>query len=471
MASFEELGKKPPQATDMEEAVLGAIMLDKSAFDTVAEIITPESFYNPKNRIVFEAMFNLQRQNMPIDLLTVVNELRSTERLEELGGPFYITKMTSAVVSSANVETHARIVAQQFMLRELIDLGGLLYSQGYNAANDPFDLMATAEQRLTQMSRKHFRSNQRTMMDLGVEAVQRVDQLRSNPGKLTGVNTGFRALNVVTNGWQPTDLIIIAARPSVGKTAFALNLARNAASGPDALPVLFCSLEMSARQCHDRLAAAEGEIPLEKISNGSFDESGYRWYLQTVESLGKKPIILDDTPALNILEFKSMVRRHHRKSGIGLVIVDYLQLMSGKTDNDVRMREQEISNISRNLKAVAKELNIPVIALSQMTRSVEKEKREPQLSDLRESGAIEQDADLVMFLWREDYQKEAKDVDPAIRNSASAKIAKHRNGKLKKIRFRTDLSVQKWFDIKPDLFESNSPEPQNESLPEDDLPF
>ncbi len=400
-------GKVPPQAKDLEEAVLGAIMLEKSAFDTVVEILKPECFYVEAHQRIYKAMQSLANKSQPIDILTVVEELRFKEELEMVGGPYYVTKLTNAVVSSANIEAHARIILQKFIQRELIRISGEIIGDAYEDSTDVFDLLDDAESKLFEITNNHLRKNFDTIDSVLVKTIQRIEDLRHKNEDVTGVPSGFASLDRITYGWQNTDLIILAARPAVGKSAFALNLARNAALHPNKpTPVALFSLEMSAGQLVQRILAAESEIWLEKIARGKLEEHEMKQlYARGIQRLAQAPLFIDDTPALNIFELRAKCRRLKNKHNIGLIIIDYLQLMSGTSDNRNSNREQEISNISRNLKALAKELSVPIIALSQLSREVEKRgakdgTKMPQLSDLRESGAIEQDSDLVMFLYR-----------------------------------------------------------------------
>src|SRR4026209_2724367 len=404
-------GKIPPQAKDLEEAVLGAIMLEKSAFDTVVEILKPDCFYVEANQRIYRAMQGLQQKNSPIDLLTVVEELKFREEIDLVGGPYYVTRLTNMVVSSANIVSHSRIVLQKFIQRELIRISGEIIGDAYEDSTDVFDLLDDAESKLFDITSNHLRKNFDTIDSVLVKTIQRIEDLRHKNEDVSGVPSGFASLDRITYGWQNTDLIILAARPSVGKTAFALNLARNAAlHASKPTPIAFFSLEMSAGQLVQRILAAESEIWLEKIARGRLEEHEMKQlYARGIQRLAKAPIFIDDAPALNIFELRAKCRRLKNKDNIGLVLIDYLQLMSGTSDNKNSNREQEISNISRNLKALAKELNIPIVAVSQLSRAVETRSagkdgnKMPQLSDLRESGAIEQDADLVMFMYRPEY--------------------------------------------------------------------
>ena len=447
-------GKVPPQAKDLEEAVLGAIMLEKSAFDVVVEILKPECFYVEAHQRIYKAMQSLANKSQPIDILTVVEELRFKEELEMVGGPYYVTKLTNAVVSSANIEAHARIILQKFIQRELIRISGEIIGDAYEDSTDVFDLLDDAESKLFEITNNHLRKNFDTIDSVLVKTIQRIEDLRHKNEDVTGVPSGFSSLDRVTYGWQNTDLIILAARPAVGKTAFALNLARNAALHPNKpTPVAMFSLEMSAGQLVQRILAAESEIWLEKIARGKLEEHEMKQlYARGIQRLAQAPLFIDDTPALNIFELRAKCRRLKNKHNIGLIIIDYLQLMSGTSDNRNSNREQEISNISRNLKALAKELSVPIIALSQLSREVEKRgakdgTKMPQLSDLRESGAIEQDSDLVMFLYRPEYYDITQnEMGESNRGETIIRIAKHRNGMLDTIKLRALLHIQKFVE-------------------------
>src|SRR4030095_1876221 len=445
-------GKVPPQAKDLEEAVLGAIMLEKNAFDTVAEILKPECFYVDVHHRLFRWMQNTAQKRQPIDILTVVEELRSKEELEMVGGAYYVTKLTNTVVSSANIGTHSRIILQKFIQRELIRISGEIIGDAYEDTTDVFDLLDDAESKLFEITNNHLRKNFDTIDSVLVKTIQRIEDLRHKNEDVTGVPTGYSSLDRVTYGWQNTDLIILAARPAVGKTALALNLARNAALHPTKpTPVAVFSLEMSAGQLVQRILSAESEIWLEKISRGKMEEHEMKQlYAKGIQRLAQAPIFIDDTPALNIFELRAKCRRLKNKHNIGLVLIDYLQLMSGTSDNRNSNREQEISNISRNLKALAKELNIPIVALSQLSREVEKRKegaKIPQLSDLRESGAIEQDADMVMFLYRPEYYDiTANEMGESNKGETHVKIAKHRNGVLDTVKLKALLHIQKFVE-------------------------
>lgn len=445
-------GKVPPQAKDLEEAVLGAIMLEKNAFDTVVEILKPECFYVEAHQRIFKAIQSLANKSQPIDILTVAEELRTREELEMVGGAYYVTKLTNAVVSSAHIEAHARIILQKFIQRELIRISGEIIGDAYEDSTDVFDLLDDAESKLFEITNNHLRKDYNSIDTVLVNTIKRIEDLRQRNEDVTGVPSGFSGLDRVTYGWQNTDLIILAARPAVGKTAFALNLARNAAMHPTKpTPVALFSLEMSAGQLVQRILSAESEIWLEKIARGKMEEHEMKQlYARGIQRLAQAPLFIDDTPALNIFELRAKCRRLKNKHNIGMIIIDYLQLMSGTGESRTANREQEISNISRNLKGLAKELNVPIIALSQLSRAVEQRgakegSRVPQLSDLRESGAIEQDADMVMFLYRPEYYDVTQSAEGEnIKGLTEVKIAKHRNGSLETVKLRALLHIQKF---------------------------
>ncbi len=445
-------GKIPPQAKELEEAVLGAIMLEKSAFDTVVEILKPDCFYVEAHQHIYRAMQALQQKNSPIDMLTVVEELRFREMLDLVGGAFYVSKLTNAVVSSANIEAHSRIILQKFIQRELIRISSEIIGDAYEDTTDVFDLLDEAESKLFEVTNNHLRRDYASIDTILVNTISRIEDLRTRQDEITGVPSGFNILDRITYGWQASDLIILAARPSVGKTAFALNLARNAALHPTKpTPVAFFSLEMSASQLVQRILSAESEIWLEKISRGRLEEHEMKQlYKKGIERLASAPIHIDDTAALNIFELRAKCRRLRNKHNVGLIIIDYLQLMSGTGENRNSNREQEISRISRDLKGLAKELQIPIVALSQLSREVEKRSqgnKMPQLSDLRESGAIEQDSDLVMFMYRPEYYDiTANELGESNKGETHIRIAKHRNGQLETIKLKALLHIQKFIE-------------------------
>jgi replicative DNA helicase len=442
-------GKVPPQAKELEEAILGAILLEKDAYDVAAEVLKPECFYVDSHQRIFRAMQTLQRKSQPIDLLTVCEELKKAEELDLVGGPYYVTKLTNAVSSGANVEYHSKIVFQKFLQREMIRVCGETITEAYEDSTDAFELIGNHEKLLTEVTTNHEQKQVSSLDTEMVYAMQRIAARMELDEHITGIPSGFPDIDRVTHGWQTPDLIILAARPSVGKTALAGNIARNAAvSTLKPTKVAIFSLEMSAAQITERILSAESEVWLDKITTGNMEkEDMKRLYESGVQKLVGDKIFIDDTPALNLFQMRAKARRLKRKHQVGLIIIDYLQLMSGDGDR-FGNREQEISKISRGLKSLAKELQVPIIALSQLSREPEKRKGEqktPVLSDLRESGAIEQDADLVMFLYRPEYYDVTSDeMGDSVRGETHVKIAKHRNGKLETVKLRALLHIQKF---------------------------
>lgn len=434
-------GKIPPQAKELEEAILGAILIEKHAFELAAELLKPETFYADAHQKIFKSMQFLSSNSQPIDCLTLIQALKMHEELDHVGGPYFITKLTQGVVSSANIEIHCRIVLEKFILREMIRMSGETIQAAYEDGSDFHELINQHEKSLSQITTSNIQSQFKKTDSIGAGEINRLYMLQDNPSALTGIDTGYSILNHITGGWQNTDLIIIAGRPSVGKTAIALNFLRHAAS---TVPVAMFNLEMGDSQLMRRLLCAQSGIYLDKINSGKMTMEELERIVMANAEINKLNIFIDDTGGIDIHELRSKARRMVSKHGVRLIILDYLQLMSGEGIKG-QNRENEISVISRNLKALAKELHVPIIALSQMNREIEKIKREPQLSDLRESGAIEQDADMVLFGWRDDYQQ-MQDAEAS--NTAYLKIAKHRNGALDKLAFRTDMRVQTWFDTR-----------------------
>ena len=446
-------GVIPPQDKEIEKVVLGAILLEKSAFDIVSEALTADCFYLDIHKTIFGAMQHISNKNQIIELHTLAEYLHKSGQLDEVGGAYYLTGLTNSVVSTAALEQHCRILLEKHMARQLIRIGGEMVGMGYDSGTDIFDYIDKAEQSIFSVSNSILKKDFQSIQNVGVEVFSRIDQLRNTPQSFTGVPSGFTDLDRITNGWQPTDLIILAARPSVGKTALALNLARNAATDPQKrTPIGFFSLEMSANQLVQRIISAESEVPLEAIKTGRVSNDQYTTLLtKGLHRLDSMNLYIDDSAALNIFEFRAKARRMVSKYKVGMIIIDYLQLMSGMRDRN-GSREQEISNISRNLKAIAKDLNIPIIALSQLSRAVESRSssKVPQLSDLRESGAIEQDADMVMFIYRPEYHGiQNNDMGESTDGLTEIKIAKHRNGALGTVQLRAELAIQKFTSIEP----------------------
>jgi replicative DNA helicase len=425
-------GKVPPQARELEEAVLGAIMLEKAALTAVIEILSPQSFYMDAHGRIYAAILRLYEHSKAIDILTVTEELRKSGELEVVGGAFYIASLTNRVASTANLEFHARIVAQKHIQRELIRVSSGIIKDAFEETTDVFELLDSAERNLFSITHENLTRNYLPMHSLLAKAVQEIENIRKSEGELSGVGSGFPVLDRITNGWQRSDLVVIAARPGMGKTAFTLALARNAAIDC-AKPVAIFSLEMSSLQLVKRLISSETELPADKIRRGDLQDHEWQQLNTLAGRLSDAPIFIDDTPAIDLFELRAKCRRLKSNHDIQLVIVDYLQLMRGSADNKQMNREQEISQISRSLKSLAKELDIPVVALSQLNRSVETRGgvKRPQLADLRESGAIEQDADMVVFLYRPEYYGITQDAQGnSLQGMCEVIIAKHRNGAL-----------------------------------------
>jgi len=442
-------GKVQPQAVALEEAVLGALMLDKEALPVVLDVLTPQSFYKEAHQLIFQAMLRLFEKSQPVDLLTVNEELRLSGDLEAIGGPYYLVELTNRVASSANIEYHARIIAQKYIKRELIRVSTEVIRDAYEETTDVFELLDAAEQNLFNITQNNLSKNVESMGALAPRLMKMLEELSAREDGLTGVPTGFTELDRLTSGWQPSDLIIIAARPSMGKTAFVLNLARNAAVDFEK-PVAVFSLEMSSLQLVQRLVSHEAEISSTKLRTGNLENYELQQVQTAIERLGEAKIFIDDTPGINIFELRAKCRRLKMQHDIQLVIIDYLQLMSGNTENNRANREQEISSISRALKGLAKELNVPVIALSQLSRAVEVRggAKRPQLSDLRESGAIEQDADIVSFIYRPEYYGILEDEEGmSLKGVTEIIVAKHRNGPTRTVKLRFEADFGKFSDL------------------------
>ena len=444
-------GKLPPQAVDLEEAVLGALMLDKNAVANVIDVLHPECFYKESHQHIFEAIYQLFHQTQPVDILTVTQQLRKNATLEIAGGAYYITQLTNRIASSANIEYHARIVLQKYIQRELIRISSETIRDAYEESSDVLELLDKAEKNLFGISESNIRRKYEDMHSLVTRAIKDVESASNQQSGVTGVPSGFTELDRVTAGWQKSDLIIVAARPAMGKTAFVLSLARNAAV-QFKKPVAFFSLEMSSVQLVNRLISSETEINTEKLKKGELAQHEWHQLNNKVTPLTKAPIYIDDTPSLTVFELRAKCRRLVAEKKIELIIIDYLQLMVGTADaNRGGNREQEISHISRSLKSIAKELSVPIIALSQLSRAVETRSgtsKKPQLSDLRESGAIEQDADMVMFLYRPEYYglTETEDHQPTT-NLAEVIVAKNRNGAVKSVNLKFLGHLTKFTDF------------------------
>jgi replicative DNA helicase len=434
-----EKGKIPPQAVDLEEVVLGAMMIDKKGVDEVIDILHPDVFYKDAHRHIYEAIFNLFESSEPVDLLTVSAKLRKEGRLDQIGGDFYLIKLTQKVASSAHIEFHARIILQKYIQRSLIKISSEIIEEAYSEGTDVFDLLDNAEAKLYEVTQGNLKRSAETAQNLVIQAKKKIEEIANKEG-LSGIPSGFDKVDKLTSGWQPSDLIIIAARPGMGKTALTLSMARNIAVNSN-IPVAFFSLEMSSVQLITRLISSETGLSSEKLRTGRLEKHEWEQLNVKVKALEKAPLFIDDTPSLSIFDLRAKARRLASQHKIRLIVLDYLQLMTAGGSQKGGNREQEISTISRNLKALAKELNVPVIALSQLSRAVETRggSKRPILSDLRESGAIEQDADIVSFIYRPEYYKidewDDEERTPT-QGQAEFIVAKHRNGGLDNIRLK-----------------------------------
>ena len=457
-----EHGKIPPQALDLEEAVLGAMMLESNRLAEVIEVLKPEAFYKESHQIIFSAIMRLFGQNEPVDILTVTEELRKSGELEVAGGPYFITMLTNRIASTANIEFHSRIILQKFIQRELIRISSDIIKEAYEDTTDVFDLLDKAENGLFSISEGSIGKSYMDMQSIITEAIKEISAGRGQEGKLRGVGSGFTELDRITSGWQKSDLIIIASRPGMGKTAFALTMARNAAIDFKK-PVAVFSLEMSSIQLVTRLMSSETEIPQEKLRKGTMEEYEWAQLNARITPLIEAPLYIDDTAALSIFDLRAKCRRLKAHHDIQMVIVDYLQLMQGSQDTRGN-REQEISSISRALKTLAKELDVPVIALSQLSRASEKRSAaaKPILSDLRESGSIEQDADMVMFIYRPEYYKiDVDESGDSTSGVAEIIIAKNRNGPLKDVRIKFVSKYAKFVDAEMDYQPASNIQPNS----------
>ena len=448
-------GKIPPQALDFEEAVLGAMLIDEKGVNEVIDILSPEVFYKKSHQLIFESIQRLFRESEPIDLLTVSADLKKNKNFEVIGGDFYLIGLSQKVSSSAHIEYHSRIIQQKFIQRKLITISNEIISKSYNESTDVIDLLDEAESKLYDIAQNNIKGSSETAQNLVIQAKNRIEEISKQEG-LSGISTGFEKLDRLTSGWQPSDLIIVAARPGMGKTALALSMARNV-SVQKKIPVAFFSLEMSSVQLITRLISSETGLSSDKLRTGKLADHEWQQLNIKVSDLESAPLYIDDSAALTIFELRAKARRLASSHDIKLIIIDYLQLMNLGSSNKAGNREQEISTISRNLKALAKELNIPVIALSQLSRAVETRggTKRPILSDLRESGAIEQDADIVSFLYRPEYYGITEwddDMKTPSEGQGEFIVAKHRNGALDSIKLKFVANLGKFEDI--DSFDS-----------------
>ena len=465
-----EVGNKPPQALDVEEAVIGALLVEPSCVDEAMEELTPSCFYSEKHRMIFEAMVSLVNEHSPIDLLTVSQKLKASGNLEIVGGSIVLAQLTQKVGAAAHIEVYIKILKQKRIQRDLITASYDILKNSYDEAVNVDDLMDIAQTKIFSAIQNNVKKDVQEIGSVIEQAMQEIENKQGNTG-LSGVPSGFPSIDKVTLGWQPSDLIILAARPSVGKTAFVLNIARNAAVDHHN-PVAFFSLEMPAIQLAKRMMVTETGLAADKIKGGQKLEL-YEWKQleEKIKNLAKAPLYIDDTPSLPVMEFRSKVKRLVKQKGVKLVIVDYLQLMQGP--KELRgMREQEVAAISRTLKATAKEMNVPIIALSQLSRNAVQRtgsNNRPQLSDLRESGSIEQDADMVIFIHRYDYQGVSDNPEDV--GKTSIIIAKHRNGEIGDIDMMFRASEVRFVDMSETLIGSVNDMTFASAMNDDDAPF
>ena len=418
------IDRLPPQNIDAEQAVLGAMLIKKEAIAEVSQLLRPEDFYRDAHKIIYEAMLTLFNRNEPADIVTVTNYLNNESKLDKVGGIAFVTALANVVPTAANVIYHANIVREKADLRHLINTATDIAGMAYEAADDVADVIDKSEKMIMEVANRQNVSAFTPMKDIVIETFDKINLLYESKGGLTGIPSGFRDLDALTSGLQASDLILVAARPSMGKTAFTLNIAANVAL-KSKKTVAFFSLEMSKQQLVQRMLCSEGGIDSQKLKNGDLSNEDWDKLVRTADRVSSAPLYIDDTAGITVMELRSKARRLKAEHGLDLIIIDYLQLMQGRGRGGSDNRQQEISEISRSLKAVARELNVPVIALSQLSRSVESRQiKRPMLSDLRESGSLEQDADIVMFLYREDYY----DPETTNKNITEVIVAKHRNG-------------------------------------------
>ena len=417
-----EYGKVPPQAVDLEEAVLGALMLEKDAFAVVGDLLKPECFYKDAHQRIFRAVHQLFIKDDPVDLLTVSEKLKSTGELEQVGGYYYLSQLTSRVASAAHIEFHARIIVQKFIQRKLIGVCTELQDMAYDEATDVADLVDKAQKSVFDIADGNIQKDTAEIAPIIEDAIRGIEAASKRPDGISGIPSGFTALDEVTSGWQNSDLVIIAARPAMGKTAFVLNIAHHVAV-KKRIPVAIFSLEMSKEQLVTRMIALDSLVNSQKIQTGQLVDDEWDKIMESTEVIADAPIFVDDNSAITVADLRSKCRKLKQNNDLGLIIIDYLQLMS--TNKHVESRQQFISDTSRALKVLARELNVPVIALSQLNRAVDsRPDHKPVLADLRESGAIEQDSDVVMFIYRDDYYN----PDTEKKGIAEIIIAKQRKG-------------------------------------------
>lgn len=465
-------GRIPPQAIDMEEAVLGAMLIDNAAIGEVIDILNAESFYKEAHKIIYGIIKELFSKSEPVDILTVGSALRKEGQLQAIGGDYYLVQLSQKVSSSAHSEYHARIIMQKYLQREMIHLASDIVNKAFDETSDVFELLDESEQALFDVAHKNVTKNYESADNLIAEAIRRIEEVSKKEG-LSGVPSGLMSVDQVTGGWQPSDLIVIAARPAMGKTAMVLSMARNMSVDHN-IPVALFSLEMSSVQLITRLISGETGIESDKLRKGNLEPNEWQQLLSKVRNLENAPLYIDDTPALSVFDLRAKCRRLVAQKGVKVIIVDYLQLMTAGTQaKQTGNREQEISTISRSLKSIAKEMNVPVLALAQLSRAVETRggDKRPILSDLRESGAIEQDADIVSFIYRPEYYQidEWPDGSPT-QNQGELIIAKHRNGGTSDVRLSFYGRLARFSDLEHNLEGGEAMQFQSKMNHEDDAP-
>ncbi len=448
-------GKIPPQALDLEYAIIGAIMIDKKGLDEIVDILFPEVFYKKEHQDIFRAIQKLYHNSKPVDIYTVSNQLRQDGKLDIIGGELYLIELTQKVISSAHIEYHSRIVQQKFLLRKLISISSEIIENCYDNGADVFELLDKAESKLFEINQRYLKSKKyESTPSLIMKAIEKIKKIGKNKDGLSGISSGFYKMDKITSGWQNSDLIILASRPGMGKTTFMLSMVRNIVI-EQKIPAVIFSLEMSSVQLITRLISSESGISSEKLKRSYLSDLDWKQLFLKTKKLKEAPLFIDDTPSLSIFSLRTKCRRLISQHGIKLILIDYMQLMGirdhGYSSSRIN-REQEISIISRSLKSIAKELDIPIIALSQLSRAVETRggSKRPLLSDLRESGAIEQDADIVLFIYRPEYYGfntwDTDENDSCI-GQAEIIIAKHRNGILDKFRLKFISNQSKFMDF------------------------
>ena len=439
------LDRIPPQNVEAEQAVLGSMLIEREAISRVSEILRPEDFYREAHRLICSAILQLFNKNEAVDLITLTELLRREDKLEAAGGISYVTSLANSMPTAANVSYHAKIVEEKALLRQLITAATHIAGMGYEANDEVESILDQSEKIILEVANRKVTGEFAPIKNIILDAFSKIEQLYASRGGITGLSSGFKDLDRLTAGLQPSDLILIAARPSMGKTAFVLNIAQHVAVKEKKAVAVF-SLEMSKEQLVQRMLCCEAPIDAQRLRIGELQDNDWKNLVRAAERLSAAPIFIDDTPGITVAEMRAKARRLKAEHDLKLVVIDYLQLMSGGGSNKGENRQQEISEISRSLKSLARELNVPVIALSQLSRSVEsRQSKKPMLSDLRESGSLEQDADIVAFLYREDYYN----PETELKNITEVIIAKHRNGPVDTVQLYFHKAFTKFADLSP----------------------